>query len=225
MAERIHINGGESLAHQRDDRQRSPQDRAKQTVRRLIDATVALIVDEGETAVTIERVALATGLSRGAVYHHFEDRDALVRAAQFDRLAQQPLGDIGALRAAIRAARTTADFIAVVELLALAICEPSRHAVRVVRAGVMGSSSSHPDLAQALRGLETSIADDLADVIREGQERGFVTRSLDAAAIAAVIESVAFGLLIVEFTAHQPERHDLANAVSSAFLAFLAETG
>lgn len=222
MGERSTSSGGEALAHQRGDRQRSPQQRAQQTVRRLIDATVAVLTKEGEAAVTIDRIMHETGLSRGAVYHHFDDRDSLVRAAQFDRLTQQPLGDIEALRAAIRAAQTPADFVVVVQLLAAAICDPARHAVRAVRAGAMAASAEHPDLSEALHGLETSIADSLAEVIREGQGRGFVTRSLDAAAIGALIESVAFGLLIVDFMDHAPDPEALAAAVTQAFLSFLA---
>jgi len=224
MTERVHNDGGESLAHQRSNRQRSPQDRAKQTVRSVIDAAVAILVAEGETAVTIDRVARETGLSRGAIYHHFDDRDSLVRAAQFDRLTQQPLGDIAALRAAIRATNTREEFAALVGLLALAICDQSRHPVRVVRAGVMAASAAHPDLEHALRRLETSVADDLADVLREGQERGLVTRAVDAAAIGALIEAVAFGLLIVDFMDHAPDPAALATAVTNAFLSFLAES-
>jgi AcrR family transcriptional regulator len=214
---------GETLAHHRPERQRSPQERARQTVRRLIDVTVEILVAEGADAVTIGRVMRETGLSRGAIYHHFSDRDALVRAAQFDRLTRQPLGDIDALRAAVRAAETREDFIAVVGFLALALCDPARHSVRAVRAGVIASSASHPDLEQALRRLETSIADDLADVVREGQSRAFITRDIDAAAIGALIEAVAFGLLLVDFMDHQPDADALATAVSRAFLAFLGD--
>ncbi len=223
MAERANHSGGESLAHQRGDRQRSAQDRARQTVRRVIDATVDIVVAEGEAAVTIGRVGRATGLSRGAIYHHFDDRDALVRAAQFDRLARQPLGDIEALRAAIRATNTREEFAAVIGLMALTICDRARHAVRTVRASVMAASAAHPDLEQALRRLETSVADDLVDVIREGQQRGLVTNSVDAAAIGALIEAVSFGLLIVDFIDHPPDPASLATAVTNAFLSFLPE--
>jgi len=219
-----HIGGGgESLANQRADRQRSPQDRARHTVRRILDATIDILVAEGEEAVTIDRVMRETGLSRGAVYHHFAERDALVRAAQFDRLAQQPLGDIDALRGAIRATSTPEEFAAIIGLLAATICSSDRHPVRTVRAGVMAATATHPDLEQALRGLETSIADHLADAIREGQDRGLITTSLDPAAIGAFIEAVAFGLLLVNFIDHPPDRDALAAAVTRAFCAFLPD--
>lgn len=216
-------SGGESLATQRTDRQRSPQDRARHTVRRILDATITILVTEGEEAVTIDRVMRETGLSRGAVYHHFAERDALVRAAQFDRLAQQPLGDIDALRAAIRATSTPEEFATIIGLLAATICSSERHPVRMVRAGVMAATATHADLEHALQGLETSIADHLTDAIREGQDRGLVTTSLEPAAIGAVIEAVAFGLLIVNFMNHPPDREGLAAAVTRAFCAFLAD--
>jgi AcrR family transcriptional regulator len=205
----------------RAPRQRAEQERAALTLGRIIDTAIGIIEREGELAVTISRVVAETGLSRGAVYHHFADRDEIVRAAQFTRLTRQPGGDIAALRAAVRDAKDRDEFVGVVGLITAALVEPQRAPVRTLRAGVVATSARHPETADALRALESGICDDLTEVVREGQAKGFINAALDARAIAVVIEAVAFGLLLVEHIEPRPPRDALADAVGVALLAFL----
>lgn len=202
-------------------RRRATQERASITHARIIDAAIAIIERDGEAAVTVADILAATGLSRGAVYHHFADRDVLVRAAQFERLARQPGGDIAALRAAVRDARDRDEFIGTVSLITAALCEPERVAVRAVRASVLATAVQHADARPAATALESAIALELTEVVREGQARGFITTAVDAAAIAVVIESVAFGLLIATCIEPLPDRATLAEATRLALLGFL----
>ena len=202
-------------------RRRATQERASITQARIVDAAIDIIERDGEAAVTVARVLDVTGLSRGAVYHHFADRDVLVRAAQFERLARQPGGDIAALRAAIRDARDRDEFVGTVSLITAALCEPDRVAVRAVRASVLAPAVQHDDARPPVTALESDIARELTEVVREGQARGFITTAADAAAIAVVIESVAFGLLIATCIEPRPDRAALAEATRLALLGFL----
>jgi len=202
-------------------RRRATQERSSVTQARIIDAAIEIIERDGEAAVTVARVLDITGLSRGAVYHHFADRDVLVRAAQFERLARQPGGDIAALRAAIRDARDRDEFVGTVSLITAALCEPDRVAVRAVRASVIATAVQHDDARPPVTALESDIALELTEVVREGQARGFITTAADAAAIAVVIESVAFGLLIATCIEPLPDRAALAEATRLALLGFL----
>jgi AcrR family transcriptional regulator len=45
-----------------------------------IDLGAKLLAEEGPGALTIERLTAASKRTRGSFYHHFEDRDAFVRA-------------------------------------------------------------------------------------------------------------------------------------------------
>lgn len=57
------------------------QARAERTRAALIDATAQIAAAEGEAAATTTRVARAAGVSVGAVYRYFADREALLLAA------------------------------------------------------------------------------------------------------------------------------------------------
>lgn len=202
-------------------RLRPRQERAIVTRDRIVDAAIAIIEREGEAAVTVSQLVADTGLSRGAIYHHFADRSEVVRAAQFGRLARQPSGDIAALRAAIRDARDQNEFVETVGLITAALCEPARIPVRLVRATAIVAAATHDDARVPVVALESDVAADLAGVVREGQARGFIVPHVDAGAIAVVIEAVAFGLLIATCIEPLPRRVDLAAAVRQAFLGFL----
>jgi AcrR family transcriptional regulator len=55
------------------------QERGLRRVDAILDATAALIAEEGIAGVTMHRVARRSGTTTGSMYHFFPDRDALLR--------------------------------------------------------------------------------------------------------------------------------------------------
>lgn len=58
------------------------QSRSESSAERMLDATLRLLEDGGEGAVTVAAVARAAGTSNGSLYHRFGDRHGLMLAAQ-----------------------------------------------------------------------------------------------------------------------------------------------
>ncbi len=73
------------------DARRSPmQDRAKQTVAKILEATAELLDDTGHEKLTTERVAEQSGLNIATIYHYFPNKEALFHALfQQHRALQQ----------------------------------------------------------------------------------------------------------------------------------------
>jgi AcrR family transcriptional regulator len=70
---------------------KTPQKRKRETRRNrgfeethaaLIEASVRIVSERGVDALTIAALARATGIHRTAVYYHFDDRDALIKAVK-----------------------------------------------------------------------------------------------------------------------------------------------
>lgn len=63
------------------------QERRHATRRRLLDAALTLFRDQGVGATNTEAILRAAGVSRGALYHHFESKDELVAAVYEEQAA------------------------------------------------------------------------------------------------------------------------------------------
>ncbi|HEX6746860.1 MAG TPA: TetR/AcrR family transcriptional regulator [Longimicrobium sp.] len=68
------------------------QARSRETLSRLLDAAEAVLAEGGLDAATVPGIAQRAGLSVGAVYRRFADKDALLRAVyfrMFERMREQ----------------------------------------------------------------------------------------------------------------------------------------
>lgn len=66
------------------------QDRSRITRKRLLEATIACLAEQGWPATTVGEVAARVGVSRGAAQHHFPTREDLITATleyMFEKLA------------------------------------------------------------------------------------------------------------------------------------------
>ena len=68
---------------------------AEQTRAAILDAAATAFADDGFTATSITRIAAATRVTKGAVYHHFPDKQALFEAVlrKYNETAQQQVFD------------------------------------------------------------------------------------------------------------------------------------
>ena len=73
-------------------------ERSQQTRRRVLDAAIALYTERGWAATSLDEVANAAGVTKGALYHHFAGKTDLMRGVYEDleeqfvrRLAVLPL--------------------------------------------------------------------------------------------------------------------------------------
>lgn len=62
-------------------RRRTQEERSAATREALLDATIAILSEEGYAGLTTTKVAARAGVTRGAQVHHYPSRDALVAAA------------------------------------------------------------------------------------------------------------------------------------------------
>lgn len=207
----------------RAPRQRAEQQRALDTINVVILATVKRLEDGGEAAVNIKDLSAETGVSYGAIYHHFKDRDGLIRAAQFERLRQQPGGDIVALGAALDTQSDLVDFVLAIRAIAMSIADPQRAKVRLVRSSVISSSLNNPELRAALTELESGVMVELAALVAKAQELGIADPSLDPKAVAVYLEALSYGIVLMEFMEDPPTQHAVAELLFRGFTALLAK--
>lgn len=189
----------------------------------IIDAAVQLVEEVGPDGVTIAAITARTGASHGAIYHHFGNRDGVVRAAQFARVAVPPRRDIEHLRAAVLDSADLAEFAATIELLAAGAADPGRDRVRLVRAEVLVAADRDEELAGALTRLETEVFEELVEVLLLGRERGFLRPELEVTAVAVILEALLFGLVLLTHVEPRPTGDALTKGLHRVLCAVLPD--
>jgi AcrR family transcriptional regulator len=156
----------EHLLPARAPRQRARQNRAIEKIDALVEATVRVLETEGEAGVRVAEICDQVGVSYGSVYHHFGDREGLIRAAQFARLRAQPGQDIASFASALN--DDAASFVDSLMEICRSIASAERGPVREVRTSVLASTHGRPELRGPVDELETKVMDDLEEVVIRG---------------------------------------------------------
>ena len=154
--------------------------------RALVETAVQMIRDEGVQALTLRGVGSRLGVSRTALYRHFDDKEALlarVASEGFKRFHD-------ALAASVaRAARRRADPLPAMATayMRFALSNPSHY--QTMFSGVLTDWERYPDLA---RHAEAAF-NILLDTIRAEQQRGRIGRG-DPLDLAEIIWALSHGL-------------------------------
>jgi len=156
----------------------------------------------GYQGTTIDRIARDAGVTKGAVYYHFRDKEQLLFEAVKDHVGEferQVLAEVTPELDAMGALRRVVDvcfFHATV----------SNHR-RFIITLMVEALDTNPALSVEFRNILRRMRVFLADVLRRGQQRGVLRGDVSAEAAAAV---VAGGIMGAEIQHYQdPEQVDL----------------
>lgn len=162
----------------------------------------------GFQGTTIERIAREAGVTKGAVYYHFRDKDDLLFAAVTDRIGGfegRVLEAVGTEADALTRLRRVVDacfFHATV----------SNHR-RFIITLMIEALDVHPRLSAEFRRILRRMRGFLAEVIRRGQEAGSFRSDVDPDVAAATL---AGGIMGAEMQYYQdPERLDLRTVLDA----------
>lgn len=176
--------------------------------RQLVAVAIDCFARLGFQGTTIERIAREAGVTKGAVYYHFRDKDDLLFAAVTDRIGGfegRVLEAVGTEADALTRLRRVVDacfFHATV----------SNHR-RFIITLMIEALDVHPRLSAEFRRILRRMRGFLAEVIRRGQEAGSFRSDVDPDVAAATL---AGGIMGAEMQYYQdPERLDLRTVLDA----------
>ena len=179
------------------------------TVSALLDAAMELFAEQGYGATSIPDICARAGLTKGAFYSNFANKDALFLALldrSWERRAADPRRDAGRRRAR-RCGRdpTRVPGLVVDRQWTLVSVEFSLHAIR------------HPDVALLLVQHEVRVRSELAVLVTEALEPAGRIPTLPVDELARMIVAVTEGSDIQELTdGQQVASSDLGPSVPKA---------
>ena len=169
------------------------------TKRLLVETVVAMLETKKPTEILAEEVLEVSGVSKGSMYHHFEDLQELVETAQLIRYSKWIDASIEFMTTYVLGATNREDFIESLRKLTELTQSVDRKGARAERARALAACFDNPRMAK-LMGEETQRhTDALADIIREVQNRDFVRSDIDAKAVAVFIQSYTLGKMVNDY--------------------------
>jgi AcrR family transcriptional regulator len=150
----------------------------------------------------VDDVLAATGLTRGAVYHHFDSVEELVESALLATFAEGIQANIEVVQSVLASATTAEAFQAgLLKANGLYAQNEQLRQVRLLRAHAIASVASTERLGRALAEEQQRLTDTYVALITEAQERGWVRASLEPESLAVFIQAYSFRVILDDVAA------------------------
>ena len=161
----------------------------------------------GFRGTSVDRIARSAGVTKGALYYHFRDKEALLAAAVADRisafenLVQRACMDVEPDRALVRIAEVYIEHAR------------SNDQARFVITLIIEAMDTNAEVSAQLRDMMRRFRAFLRGIVRSGQESGLFRADADAEAVAASYTSTILGAEIQYY--QDPERFRFEEAIST----------
>ena len=185
------------------------------TRRALIDCGVELANEFGMYGFTVEQLLTTSRISKGSLYHHFEDFVDLVECVQLRIFTEYVAVDIAAIQVALDAATDRDKFVQLISAITRTAMQPQRAISRIQRARIISATQGRERFASRIGHEQKLLNDQMTCVISVGQERGWISSHLDAQALALFIQGYAFGLILNDVAEEHVEPEELVAVINS----------
>lgn len=173
-----------------------------------MDIAIDCFARYGFQATSIDRIATAAGVTKGALYYHFKDKQDLLfeavknRVGQFERRVAGDLAVVADMPAALR------------QLAGVCVdhATKSNHR-RLIVTLMVEAIDTHPQLAAEFRAMMHRFRAYLTSIVRRGQQLGQFRAEVDAETAAEVFAGAMMGAEIQYY--QDPKSFDLAATIAA----------
>jgi AcrR family transcriptional regulator len=166
----------------------------------LITAAVELLDSKPGERLLVDEVLAHSGISRGSLYHHFQDFNDLYEAAllrQFSRMVDASATRMAGLLSSVASPETLRDALFAMTELTQADANSQN---RLLRARIIGEAKGNANFNAKL-GVEVDRLNQvLEDLIQEVINRGWFKTSFSARSIALFIQAYTLGKVLNDVT-------------------------
>lgn len=184
----------------------------------IIAAATELMKKKGVAEFHMDDLLAATGLTRGAVYHHFENVGDVIEATLLAIYTEGVEENINQVRQVLATATTFDEFQdGVVRSNRYFIENKKLHLVRKLRAHAMAATVSSTQLTKAIALKQDDITSEYISVIAEAQRHGWVRSDLDSSSLAVFIQAYSFGMIVDDISKTKADIESLAQIIESFY--------
>jgi AcrR family transcriptional regulator len=172
---------------------------------RLIETMVELLDGSDPEHITADQVLSASGVSKGSLYHHFEDFEDLLEAALIARFSVNVDVTIDTMSKILATVNSRDEMLEALRELNVYNQAQSRSSYRLERARAAGLTYSSPRFHDALGKEQERLTEAFIDLFKEAQNKGWMSTDIDARAAAVFVQAYTVGRVVDDIA---PEKVD-----------------
>lgn len=170
---------------------------------KLRDAVVEMMDETPPEDIHSEFVLQSTGISRGSLYHHYEDFTELLEDAMLYRFSAGVEASTGAIENIVQMSNDREEFFSLLEGVTRATQDRRRSDIRFDRARMLAMAQHNERFRHKLGKVQDQLTDALTDCIAQAQANGWVNPTFEARTLAVFLQAYTLGK-IVDDVASQP---------------------
>lgn len=163
---------------------------------RLIETTSELLDDQFPQDIQVDEILEKSGISKGSLYHHFEDLGELLEAAQVSRYAAWVDRSITLIVPVLSAAKTRQDMLDGLKKITTYTQSSEYKETRFSRARTLANSETSIRFQRALGLEQDRLTTALQDLAEEAKNKGLFRPELNTRIIAVFIQSYTLGKVV-----------------------------
>lgn len=203
-------------------RRRTTRDRTLHPTRlKLLDTVERLLAEYSPEQITADMVLTESGVSKGSLYHHFEDFPDLMTTAMVHQFSRNIDRDLAVTKPLLENATSAEELFAEMDRLTDATQGPDLVEQRLRRARLIVLASQDSRVAAKLAAEQDRLTAALAELFEIAQKRGWFRADFAADVAAVLIQAYTLGKLLDDFsgTPVDPARwsHSIKQFIRSAF--------
>jgi AcrR family transcriptional regulator len=178
----------------------------------LVETVVEMLETIKPADIQADKVLEISGISKGSLYHHFEDLGELVETAQVARYSKWITVSVDTMTNILPKAKNISELRVSLAAVTKATQRHDLSKYRLERARTLANAEGNPRFQKALAEETDRLTSLLEDLCREVIEKGWFRKDLNPRALAVFIQSYTLGKLVDDFSPNRvPE--DVWNAL------------
>lgn len=170
--------------------------RTHPTKAKLLNTYVELLDIHLIEDITLEMVLGSSKISKGSMYHHFEDFDDLIECAEVQRFSAYVDLSIQKLSQATMQSNSISDYRQQLHKVTVATQNPALAVLRMDRVSALARAGKSERFRVALGKEQQRLTDGITELVETGQDRGLVRTDVDPRAIALLIQAYTLGRVV-----------------------------
>jgi len=166
------------------------------TKRALVQTVLDQLKTKTPSDLTSESILEKSGISKGSLYHHFEDFDDLIETAQVFRYAAYVDQSINLLTEVFQISKNKDEMVVELKKVTRFTQSPKLMPQRMDRATSISLANANPRMMRKMNAQQDRLNEAIIDIFREARDRGWINPEVDLHAGALFIQAYTLGIII-----------------------------